>query len=127
MFVLIYIAMQLGYYISPSKSTVFPTQDMVHLGFGINAQTSSFYIAPKCRRKFTTFLNELLTRRTANLLDMQRWVGKCNHLGLVFPAFSLFTYEVRQFMSTLGEERVAFPPSVLKEISFCIAHLGEFT
>ena len=118
MFVLIYIAMQLGYYISPSKSTVFPTQDMVHLGFGINAQTSSFYIAPKCRRKFTTFLNELLTRRTANLLDMQRWVGKCNHLGLVFPAFSLFTYEVRQFMSTLGDERVAFPPSVLKEISF---------
>ena len=65
-----------------------------------------------------TFLNELLNRGTANLLDLQRWVGKCNHLGLIFPAFSLFTFECRQFMSSLGDERVALPPRVLDEISF---------
>ena len=118
MYALIYIAALLGYYISPTKSTIFPTQDMVHLGFGINSLTSSFYIAPKCRRKFMTFHTELMARATANLLDLQRWVGKCNHLGLIFPAFSLFTFECRQFMSTLGTDRVPIPPKVLHEISF---------
>ena len=113
-----YMGMKLGFSLHPTKSSIFPTQDMVHLGFGIDSATSSFYIADKCRRKFVTFLNELLNRGTANLLDLQRWVGKCNHLGLIFPAFSLFTFECRQFMSSLGGERVALPPRVLDEISF---------
>ena len=71
-----YEDMMLGYYLQPEKSTIFPTQDMVHLGFGINSALSAFYIADKCRRKFITFQTELLERGSANLLDLQRWTGK---------------------------------------------------
>ena len=118
MYALVYVAMRLGYYVSPTKSTIFPTQDMVHLGFGIDSVTSSFYIADKCRRKFLSFREELLSRGSADLLDMQRWVGKCNHLRLVFPAISLFTYQCRNHMSSLGDVRVPLPDAVREEIEF---------
>ena len=41
-YVHLYMAMRLGYYISPTESTLFPTQSMVHLGFGIDSKTSSW-------------------------------------------------------------------------------------
>ena len=113
-----YVAMPLGYFLHPTKSNIFPTQDMVHLGFGVNSALSAFYIAEKCRRKFITFQTELLDRGSANLHDLQRWTGKCNHMGMVFPANSLFTFECRRLMPTLGEERVRLPKAALDEISF---------
>ena len=52
------------------------------------------------------------------LKDVQRWVGKCNHLQLVFPANSLFTFHCRRLMPGLGDQQVALPASALEEISF---------
>ena len=118
MYAAVYIAMRLGYYISPTKSSIQPTQNMIHLGFGIDARNSSFYITDKCRRKVATRRVELLGRGSANLHDIQSWVGKCNHLRLVFPACSLFTFECRQWMSTFDEDKVAIPEVVRQEIEF---------
>ena len=118
MYSAIYIAMRLGYYISPTKSSIQPTQNMVHLGFGIDSRNSSYYIMDKCRRKVATRRNELLDRGTADLHDMQSWVGKCNHLRLVFPACSLFTFECRKWMSSLDEVKIPIPEVVRQEIEF---------
>ena len=114
----LYASIFLGYYISPTKSTIVPTQSMVHLGFGIDSRNSSFSITDKYRAKFRKCRRDLLERRTANLLDLQRWVGKCNHLRLVFPANSLFTFEARRHMASLQEERLPLPTPVLEEIAF---------
>ena len=110
--------MHLGYYISPKKSTVVPTRRMVHLGFGIDSVLSAFYLTDKYRAKFAAFRSELLARGTASLRDLQRWVGKCNHLHLLFPANSLFTFQCRQLMAAFGEERAPLPSVALKEIRF---------
>ena len=117
-YVHLYIAAQLGYYISPTKSTLVPTQSMVHLGFGIDSVTSSYSIKEKFRSKFRKCREELLERGSASLLDMQRWVGKCNHLRLLFPGNSLFTIEARRFMSSAGEGRIKFPQAVRSELEF---------
>ena len=114
----LYMAMRLGYYISPTKSTLLPTQSMVHLGFGIDSTTSSYSITAKYREKFRKFRIELLERGTANLNDLQRWVGKCNHLHLVFPGNSLFTSEARHCMTHAGEDRKQMPQALLDEINF---------
>ena len=110
--------MRLGYYISPTKSSIVPTQQMVHLGFGIDSRSMSYSVTPKYRAKFRKFRLELLERGTANLLDLQRWVGKCNHLRLVFPGNSLFTHEVRLLMPGLGEARVPLSRAAVEEIEF---------
>ena len=117
-YILLYIAMLLGYYISPTKSSLIPTQKMIHLGFGIDSRTSSYTITEKYRKKFKKFCQELLERGTACLNDVQRWVGKCNHLHLVFPGNSLFTSEARLFMSSAGDDRVPLPQAVREEIEF---------
>ena len=91
---------------------------MVHLGFGIDSRNSSFSITDKYRAKFRKCREDLLERKTACLLDLQRWVGKCNHLRLVFPANSLFTFEARCHMASLGDERLPLPASVLDEVAF---------
>ena len=117
------VAKKLGYSISHKKSTLIPTQSMVHLGFGIDSRSCSFSISAKFRTKFKVFRDELLSRKTANAHNLQRWIGKCNHLRLVFPANSLFTYKARCFMMHLEqglEERVPLPPGVLEEIEFWI-------
>ena len=118
MYVALFVAMLLGYYISPTKSTLFPTQAMVHLGFGIDSESCSFSITEKYRAKFRKARQELLERKTANLNDLQSWVGKCNHLCLVFPGNSLFTMEVRRLMPGLGEDRRPLPQAALDEIEF---------
>ena len=118
MYAAVYIAMRLGYYISPTKSSIQPTQSMIHLGFGIDSRNSSFSITDKCRRKVATRRNELLDRGTADLHDVQSWVGKCNHLRLVFPASSLFTFECRWWMSSLGDDKIPIPEVVCQEIEF---------
>ena len=110
--------MRLGYYISPTKSTLIPTQSMVHLGFGIDSRTSSYSITAKYRAKFRKFREELLQRGSANLNDLQKWAGKCNHLRLVFPGSSLFSSEARRLMISLGDDRVPLPQAVRDEISF---------
>ena len=110
--------MHLGYYISPTKSTIFPVQRMVHLGFTIDSRTQSYSLTDKYRLKFQTFRLELLQRDTVCLNDLQRWVGKCNHLRLLFPANSLFTLHCRRLMSSLGEERIPLPPDARDEILF---------
>ena len=91
---------------------------MIHLGFGIDSRTSSYTITEKYRKKFKKFRQELLERGTASLNDVQRWVGKCNHLHLVFPGNSLFTSEARLFMSTAGDDRVPLPQAMREEIEF---------
>ena len=110
--------MRLGYYISPTKSTIFPTQRMVHLGFGIDSATCCYSLTDKYRVKFKLCRTDLLERGTASLKDLQKWVGKCNHLRLLFPANSLFTHHCRSLMATFGDERVALPPAALEEIRF---------
>ena len=91
---------------------------MVHLGFGIDSRTMSYSITDKYRAKFRKCRLELLSRGTASLVDIQSWVGKCNHLRLVFPANSLFTFKARQFMAGLGDTRLPIPPPVIEEIAF---------
>ena len=110
--------MQLGYFISPSKSMIVPIQRMVHLGFGIDARISSYFLKDEYRQKFQACRSALLERGTACLKDIQRWVGKCNHLRLLFPANALFTFHCRQLLSSLAEEQVALRPCVLDEIRF---------
>ena len=120
MYVHIYVSMHLGYFISPTKSSLFPTQRMIHLGFGIDAQ-SSYFITDKYRKKFQTFRSELLSRGTASRRDLQRWLGKCCHLRLVFPAQSLFTLRCRLLLPLCGENddaRRPLPREAMDEIRF---------
>ena len=109
--------MHLGYYISPTKSTIRPTQKMVHLGFGIDSVTSSYSLTDKYRTKFVA-CRSALERGSASLKDLQWWVGKCNHLRLLFPAASVFTYQCPSLMSLFGDELEALPPAALDEVRF---------
>ena len=117
-YALLYATMHLGYYISPTKSTIQPTQKMIHLGFGIDSTTSSFSLTDKYRGKFKACRSALLEQGSATLLDLQRWVGKCNHLRLLFPATSLFTFRCRSLMSSFGVGTRELPPAALEEIRF---------
>ena len=107
------MAMRLGYYVSPTKSTIVPTQCMVHLGFGIDSVLQSYRLTEKYRKKFKDCRSALLAQGTASLKDLQKWVGKCNHLRLLFPANSLFT-----LMGTFGEEQQPLPPAAIEEVRF---------
>ena len=110
--------MQLGYYVSPTKSTIVPTQKMIHLGFGIDSSSSSYYLTEKYRLKFQACRSALLAKKSACLKDIQKWVGKCNHLRLLFPANSLFTFQCRQLMSSLGDIAEPLSSLALEEIEF---------
>ena len=117
-YALLYAAMHLGYYISPTKSTIVPTRRMIHLGFGIDSVISSYFLTDKFRKKFVACRSALLERGSASLLVLQQWVGKCNHLRLLFPANSLFTFHCRRLMSSFGDESETLPPEALEEIRF---------
>ena len=94
---------------------------MIHLGFGIDSSTSSYFITDKYRRKFQACRSELLARGTASRRDLQKWLGKCCHLRLVFPAQALFTFECRSLLKGFGEdddERRPLPQAALEEIEF---------
>ena len=114
----LYLSMSLGYFISQSKSTLLPTQRLVHLGYGIDNTIGAFFVTDRLRAKFRTRRDDLLDKGAATLSEMQSFLGKCNHLRLVFPAVSLFTLECRLFLPSLGEDAVLLPPSVLEEMKF---------
>jgi hypothetical protein len=115
---LIYMSMELGYFISPVKSQLLPVQRIVHLGFGIDESSSSFFLPEKIRRRFSVLWNRLLATKVATLHDIQSFIGECNHLKLVFPASLLFTRACRLLIPTLTETAVPLPKVALDEISF---------
>ena len=108
----------LGYTVSHEKSTLMPTQRLVHLGYGVDNAIGAFFITDRHRQKFRVARDRLLSSRRATLHDMQSFVGKCNHLRLIFPPVSLFTFECRAIIPSLGEESQPLPQQVLDEISF---------
>ena len=95
-----------------------PTQRMIHLGFGIDSSTSTYFITDRMRTKFRGLRDQLLSAKVANLKDIQRFVGKCNHLRLVFPASSLLTIRCRRLESSLAEVPSPLPADVIDEIAF---------
>ena len=98
-----------------------PTQRMIHLGFGIDSSTSSYSITDKYRRRFQACRSELVARGTASRRDLQRWLGKCCHLRLIFPAQALFTFQCRSMLKGFGDgddERRPLPQEALEEIKF---------
>jgi hypothetical protein len=99
----LYLSSQLGYYVSPKKSQLAPVQKMIHLGFGIDSSTSSFFLPEKKRAKFRGLRERLLANKEASLHDIQSFVGKCNSLRLVFPAASLFTRGCCNLMAKLDD------------------------
>jgi hypothetical protein len=109
----------LGYFVSPTKSQLIPTTDMIHLGFGINSVTSSFYLPEKKRAKFRGLRERLLSSGMASLHDIQSFVGKCNSLRLIFPAASLFSRQCSGLIRALPEVgSVPLSTDALQEISF---------
>ena len=117
-YALLYATMDLGYYVSQPKSTIFPVQRMVHLGLGIDSTQMAYFLTDKIRAKFRGRRNELLLAGTSNEKQMQSFLGKCNHLRSVFPASSLFTFHSRQFVSTLDHTQSSLPPKVVDELNF---------
>jgi hypothetical protein len=93
-------------------------QRIIHLGFGIDASSSSFFLPQKIRHKFSVLRNRLLVTKVATLHDIQSFIGKCNHLKLVFPASLLFTRACRLLIPTLTETAAVLPKDALDEISF---------
>ena len=89
LYALLYESMILSYTISHKKSTLMPVQRIIHLGYGIDNATASFFLPDKLRAKFRLCRDRLLSSRRATLHDIQSFVGKCNHLRLVFQAASL--------------------------------------
>ena len=118
LYALLYESMVLGYTISHKKSVLTPVQRLIHLGYGIDNSTGSFFIPDKLRAKFRLCRDGLLTSRQASLHDIQSFVGKCNHLRLVFQAASLFTIGCRKLIPSLTDAPSTLPDSVLEEISF---------
>lgn len=117
-YVLLYSTMELGYFVSQPKSTLFPVQRMVHLGFGIDSREMAYFLPDRLRQKFRTRREELLESKMATEKQIQSFIGKCNHLRSVFAASSLFTFHNRQFVSTLCEVPSPIPQVVLEEIRF---------
>jgi hypothetical protein len=91
---------------------------MVHLGFGIDSRDSSFFLTDRTRRKFAGLRERLLSTKQANLKDIQSFVGKCNHLRLLFPATSLFTIRCRRLEPSLTDEPSSLSQDVLDEVAF---------
>ena len=114
----LYILGKVGYFVSVKKSTLTPTQVMVHLGFEMNSVTSSFKLIPRKKVAFQELRESLLLSKKCSLRQMQCFVGKCQSLRLVFPAPSLFTRHCNSFISQLDDTDTPLPPDVLEEISF---------
>ena len=117
-YALLYASIHLGYFISPVKSSILPSQRIIHLGFGIDSRTNSFFLPEKLRRKVRVLRELLLREKKATERQIQSWIGKCNHLKQVFPAASLFTLRCRLLEPSLGVEPSPLPQDVLDEISF---------
>jgi hypothetical protein len=101
-----------------TKSQLHPTTRMVHLGFGNDSTTTSFYLPDKKRDKFHG-LRESLSSGVGSLHDIQSFMGKCNSLRLVFPAASLFSQQCCCFMASLLEVgSTSLSSAVLEEIVF---------
>ena len=118
LYALLYESMILGYTISHKKSTLAPVQRLVHLGYGVDNSIGSFFITDKLRAKFRLLRDRLLATRRATLHDIQSFVGKCNHLRLVFQAASLFTYQCRALIPSLSDALSPLSDAVVEEISF---------
>jgi hypothetical protein len=119
LYCVLYFSSHLGYYVSSKKSQLVPVQKMVHLGFGIDSLTSSFFLPEKKRLKFRGLHERLLTNKEATLHDMQSFVGKCNSLRLVFPAASLFMQGCCNIMRLLDDVALAsLAGDILEEIRF---------
>ena len=118
LYALLYESMILGYTISHKKSTLAPVQRLVHLGYGIDNAIGSYFITDKLRAKFRLLRDRLLTTRQATLHDIQSFVGKCNHLRLVFQAASLFTFRCRELIPSLSDALSPLSDAVIEEISF---------
>ena len=119
MYCALFLSSRLGYYVSPKKSQLDPVQRMIHLGFGIDSTTSSYFLTEKRRLKFRGLRERLLSEKVATLHDIQSFVGKCNSLRLVFPAASLFSRNCCTFMRDLSDTASSpLPESVLEEILF---------
>ena len=117
-YALLYATMDLGYFVSQPKSTLFPVQRMVHLGLGIDSKQMAYFLTDKIRAKFRGRREELLLSGTSNEKQMQSFLGKCNHLRAVFPASSIFTFHSRKFVSTLDDIQSPLPPGVVDELNF---------
>ena len=105
----------MGYFISDTKSNIVPTKRLIHLGFGIDNSDGSFFIPDKLRGKFRKGRDALLLG-SATLHQMQSFIGKCNHLRLLFNATSLFTLECRKLLPVLDEVPRQLPLGVLDEV-----------
>jgi hypothetical protein len=119
LYCVLYYTSLLGYFVSPVKSQLRPAQRMVHLGFCIDSVTSSFALTQKKIDKFRVCRETLLCNGFAMLIDIQRFVGKCNSLRLVFPAASLFTRLCCSLISSLSDTFITYlSVAVLDEIRF---------
>ena len=117
-YALLFMQMELGYFVSGPKSTLFPVQRMVHLGLGIDSSKMAFFLPDRLRTKFRLRREQLLSDGTATEKQIQSFIGKCNHLKSVFPASHLFTFHCRDFVSRLDDTPAAIPAEVLDEIRF---------
>jgi hypothetical protein len=119
LYCVLYYTSLLGYFVSPVKSQLRPVQKMVHLGFRVDSVSSSFSLTAKKIDKFRVCRENILDRGCATLNDMQRFIGKCSSLRLVFPAASLFTRLCSSLLSSLSDSFVSFlSQAVLDEIRF---------
>jgi hypothetical protein len=92
---------------------------MVHLGFSINSVSSSFSLTAKKIDKFRICREAILDKGCATLHDMQRFIGKCSSLRLVFPAASLFTRLCCSLLSSLSDSIPSLlSKAVMDEVRF---------
>ena len=117
-YALLFATMELGYFISQPKSTIFPVQRLVHLGLGIDSTQMAYFLTDKIRVKFRRKREELLSTGSTNERQMQSFLGSCNHLRSIFPASSLFTFHCRKLVASLGLVQSPLPPGVIDELNF---------
>lgn len=109
---------RLGYFISPVKSQLLPSQRIIHLGFGIDSSDSTYFLPDRRRNKIVALRERLLSSGAATLHDLQSFIGKCQSLRLIFSAPSLFTRLLCSSLSTFSDIPSALSPAHLDEIRF---------
>ena len=98
-FVVCYILISLGYFISLDKSILVPAQCVPYLGFTIDSVRQSFILLEEKKEKFLALLDRIQSSDQVDVKTLQRFAGECISFSYAVPGSRLFINEINLAIS----------------------------
>jgi hypothetical protein len=101
---------------------VYPTQDIIFIGFGINSVTQILYITDEKALDIVNILSSLSAKPSASLHDIQSICGKLNHISFISKGLKPFTRSLIDLTKS-HPRRITFSTSHLHSMKYIINYL----